>query len=149
MAQYQNQQSTATPAANDTLNHIVGSATARPNLCELMIGSSANPTEQTSKFTIVRTTTAGTTPAGNTTVTERDPLGPAAGCTVGGGGYSTEPTVGETLWVFDVHQKTTFRWVAYPGREFCGTASANNGVGLVVIAQSAAYALDSAVAWLE
>lgn len=148
MSQYQNRQS-FTPASGDAANHIVGSATARAGLCEFNISSSATPVEQSGKYLIARTTTAGTTPAGNTTITKRDTFSPAAGCTVGGGGYTTEPTQGDVLWDISVHQKATFRWVAYPGREFLTSPAANAGIALFVTSQSAAFATESDVAWLE
>jgi len=148
MSLYRNRQS-FTPASGDAANHVVGSGTARAGLTEFCISSPATPVEQMGQYRVARTTTAGTTPAGNTTVVKDDPLSPAAGCTVGGGGYSTEPTSGDVLGEYSVHQKAIFRWVAYPGRELRSLPASNNGIALIVVAQSAAFAIDTMVEWME
>lgn len=149
MSQYQTRTNFTAPAANDTGVHIKASATTRAGLCEFIISSDATPVEQVGEYQIARTTSAGTTPVATLTVVKRDAFSPAAGCTAEGNGYTTEPTVGDILMDVSVHQKATFRWVAYPGRELMTTATANNGMGVLVISQSAAFSLNLAVAWME
>jgi len=130
MSLYTNDQN-FTPAAADTMNHILASASVQAALAEWCLGSEATPVEQAGKYRIARTTTTGTTPAGSTTVVKVNTMGPAAACTAGGGGYTTEPTVGDIFQTIPVHQKATFRWVAYPGREFRSAPTANNGVAVI------------------
>src|SRR3990172_8272420 len=117
-----------TPAAADTAMHVLASATTRAGLCEFLISSDATPVEQSGEHQVVRTTTTGTTPAGSTTVVKLSNFSPTAGCTFGGGGYTTEPTPGDVLMDLSVHQKATFRWVAYPGREMWSTPAASAGI---------------------
>ena len=139
----------ASPAAADTGIHLLCSASARAKLSEYVISSAASPVEQSGQYQIVRTTDAGTTAGASLTVESVDPLSPTASVTAEGDGYATEPTVGDIMMEVSVHQKATFRWVAYPGREIQSVASANNGIGLVVIGQSAAFELDLSVEWSE
>jgi len=138
-----------TPASADTIHHIKGSTTTRAGMCEFVISSDATPVEQSGKYQVVRTTTAGTTPAGSTTIVKGSNFSPTAGCTYEGGGYTTEPTVGDQLMDVAVHQKATFRWVAYPGRELWSSPASNAGIGLVCVSQSAAFSIQSEIAWLE
>ena len=138
-----------TPAAADTALHVLASATTRGGLCEFVIGSDATPVEQSGEYQIIRTTTTGTTPAGNTTVVKVNSFSPGAACTFGGGGYTTEPTPGDVLMDVPVHQKATFRWVAYPGRELMSTPAASAGIGMVVVGQSAAFSINTSCMWLE
>ena len=138
-----------TPASLDTAHHILASATTRCGVCEFILSSDATPVEQQGEYQLVRTTSTGTTPAGSTTIVRASSFSPAPGCTYGGGGYTTEPTFTDILMDVGVHQKATFRWVAYPGRELFNTPAASAGVGLTVVQQSAAFALSTTIYWLE
>lgn len=139
-----------TPAAADSAMHInVAAAGGRARLCEFLISSDAAPVEQTGEYQVQRTTAVGTTPAGNSTVVKVDPFSPVALCTFSGGGYTTEPAAGDILMDVSVHQKATFRWVAYPGRELVSLTTANNGISLTVIGQSAAFSINTSCMWLE
>jgi hypothetical protein len=146
---YRTRTNFASPAAADTGIHLLCSATARAKLSEFIISSDASPVEQSGEYQIGRTTTAGTTAGATLTVQSSDPLSPTASVTAEGDGYATEPTVGDIMMDVAVHQKATFRWVAYPGREIQSVASANNGIGLIVIGQSAAFSLNLSVEWSE
>jgi len=141
----------AAPAANDTALHLKCSATVRAGLCEATIGSNAAPVEQSGDYRIVRTTTAGTTPVATPAIEKHSEFSPASGigATAEGNGYTTEPTVGDTMLHLPLHQKATHRFVAYPGREIWSIVAANNGIGLVVIAQSAAFAINASLVWME
>jgi hypothetical protein len=152
MSYYAGRIAVATPAAADNILHIKASATTRGGLCEFEISSDATPVEQSGEYQVVRTTTTGTTPvSGNTTIVKLNSFSPAAGCTFDGcAGYSgAEPTVGDVVMDISVHQKATFRWVAYPGREIWSTPAASAGVGFVVVGQSAVFSLNASCTWLE
>lgn len=149
MSFYATQTAFAAPAALDTAVHIKSSATVRSHLSEFTISSPATPVEQSGSYTIIRTTSAGTTPVATLTVEKLNEYGPAAGSTAEGNGYTTEPTVGDIMMRVSVHQKATFRWVAYPGREISSLLVAANGIGITVISQSAAFAIDVSVVWME
>jgi hypothetical protein len=151
MSYYAGRVNAATPAAADTLLHIKASATTRGGLSEFIISSDATPVEQSGEYQIVRTTTVGTTPAsGNTAIVKLNSFSPAAACTFDGcNGYATEPVPGDLVMDVSVHQKATFRWVAYPGREIWSTPAASAGVGFVVVGQSAVFSLNASCTWLE
>lgn len=146
---YRTRTAFASPAADDTGIHILGGAAIRAKLSEFIISSDAAPVEQNGEYQIVRTTSAGTTAGATLTVESVDPLSPTASASAEGNGYATEPTVGDIMMDVSVHQKATFRWVAYPGREIQSVVAANNGIGLVVIAQSAAFSLNLSTEWSE
>lgn len=149
MAYFSGRQNQGTVVALDTLHHILCSATVRAGLSEFIISSDATPVEQTGEYQVIRTTSTGTTPAGSTTVVKLNTMGPSAGATYGGGGYTTEPTFTDMLMDVSVHQKATFRWVAYPGREIFSAPTASNGIGIAVVSQSAAFSLSSTIIWME
>jgi hypothetical protein len=142
---------TPSAAPGRTVAHILASATVRCGLCEYVISSDATPNEYTGEYQICRTTSAGVGgSSGSTTVVKLNTFSPTAGCTFGGGGYvTTDPTVGDVLMDVSVHQKATFRWVAYPGREINSSPTASNGVALVNIQQSTAFSINAGVTWLE
>ena len=149
MALYATRTNFTAPAASDTIIHLKGSATIRPRLAELILGSDAAPVEQSGEYQIARTSTAGTTPVATLTVVKVDSFSPAAGTTAEGNGYTTEPTPGDLLMDIPLHQKATFRFVAYPGRELCQTPAANAGICLINIGQSAVFSLNASVIWVE
>lgn len=136
----------------DVLLHIKGSATTRNGLCEFIISSDATPNEYMGEYQIVRTSTSGTTPvSGNTTIVKLNTFSPAAGCTFDGcTGYSgADPTVTDVLMDVSVHQKATFRWVAYPGREILSAFTAAGGNALLCQQQSTAFLVNASCVWLE
>jgi hypothetical protein len=151
MSFYAGRINTGTPAALDTFLHIKGTATTRAGLCEFIISSDASPVEQTGEYQIQRTSTNGTTPAaGNTTIVKLNTFSPAAGCTFDGcSGYTTEPTITDVVMDVSVHQKATFRWVAYPGREILSAFTAAGGIALALIQQSAAFTVNASCVWQE
>ena len=149
MAFYRTQANKATPAALDTLVHLKCSATIRAKLSEFILSSDDSPVEQTTNYQITRTTSAGTTPVTTLTIESVEPLSPTSAVTAEGDGYATEPTIGDIMMDFNVHQKATYRWVAYPGREIHSVAAANNGLAMAIIAQTAAYAISSCFEWSE
>lgn len=149
MSLYRTSTNFASPGALDTGIHIKGSATVRIKLSEFVVSSGAAPVEQTTEYQIQRTTSAGTTPGATLTVESVDPLSQTAAATAEGDGYATEPTIGDIMKEFSVHQKAIYRWVAYPGREIHSVAAANNGIGLNIIQQSAAFSLTLSVEWME
>lgn len=153
MSYYAGRINTAAPASNpNTILHIKGTATTRAGLCEFIISSDASPNEFMGEYQIVRTSTNGTTPdTGNTTIVKLNTFSPTAGCTFDGcNGYTTEPTVTDTVMDFSVHQKATFRWVAYPGREILSAFTAAGGIGLNVVSQTGGtFTLNASCTWLE
>ena len=128
--------------------HIIGSATARAALCGFNISSDATPVEQTGEYQVARTSTTGTGAATPTPIKASN-FSPAAVCTLAVGTFSVDPTLGDLLFDTSVHQKNTFRWVAYPGREYHSAPAANAGLLIHCIQQSAAFSLNVSAEWLE
>ena len=146
---YRVQTNDAAPATADTMVHWLCSTTKRVKLSEYVLSSDASPVEQSCDWTIVRTTSVGTTAGATLTVESSDPLSQTSAITVEGNGYATEPTVGDTLMRVGVHQKATFRWVAYPGREIQSVAAASNGMGIVTNAFSTVFSVNVSAEWEE
>jgi hypothetical protein len=152
MSYYVTRTNHATVAAADTSVHMRHGTGARIGLCEYIISSDATPNEATGEFQVVRTSTTGTTPVATLTVEKVDEYSPATGVTAEGNGYATEPTVLDIMMDVNVHQKATFRWVAYPGREIKSIVQAAGGIGIVVIGQTGTGAPNSinvSTMWME
>lgn len=125
----------ATGTANKTAVNVIGTTAVRPRVSEFVIGvtTAPNATDQQLEFGIGRTTAAGTAGSSPTPLAI-DGGNVAAVCTAGIT-HSVEPTYAATYF-FDqaMNQRGLFRWVASPGYELYGTASAANGIGLKNIA---------------
>lgn len=104
----------------------------RFKLCELIVGQShATPADGATLFEVQRCTTAGT--AGSAvTPTPLDPGDTIAATTVCGQAHSADPTLtaGAIPLKIPCNQRSTFRWVAQPGRELIAPATANNGFAI-------------------
>ena len=133
----------ATNTASSTLPlfMIVGAATIRPALYDILLGSDATPADNAAKYTFQRSTTAGT-PGSSFTPIALDPADPAALASAGIAVYtSTAPALTANAFVLSValNQRATFRWVAAPGSELKIPATASNGLACMplVVAGSA------------
>ena len=122
---------TNTASATLPLLTLIGSATIRPKLYDIIIGSDATPADNAAKYVIQRCTSSGT--AGSTvTPVALDPGDPAAIAGAGLAVFSAGPilTTGYLLQM-PVNQRATFRWVAAPTKEIIAAAAANNGIALL------------------
>lgn len=117
-----------TSAATKTVWSVVGTSAVRCSIYDILVSSDATPADNSSEWMAFRCTAAGTATA--VTPTNLDSGDPAATC-VCGKNHSAEPTYGSVpLLDFAINQRATFRWVAAPGSELKGPATAANGVGL-------------------
>lgn len=111
---------------------LVGAATIRPKIYDLMIGSPSVPADQAASWALRRNTTAS---AGGTAVVPvaLDPGDPAATATamVAPGMGAPTLTAGQFLLQWAQNLRATFRWVAAPGKELIIPAVANNGISLM------------------
>lgn len=148
----------STPAASDTIIHLRGSATVRGGLCEVILSSDGTPSDtQSAEYFVTRTTSTGTTPDSTPTPHKKDQFSPSAGIVADVAttdGYATEPTpsppgIADALMAISVHQKNTFRWIAYPGQEIWSLAAASNGLGLVISSLAGAPIPVATVSWKE
>src|SRR5262245_28658915 len=119
----------AVASPTKTLLTLVGGTTIRPQLFDLVIGSTATPADNALEFILQRFTAGGT----GTAVTPEplDPADPAAIATAAVN-HTVEPTYtsGKILMDIAMNQRATQRWVPAPGREIKVPATSANGLGL-------------------
>lgn len=119
----------------------ISTTAIRPYLYDFTFGTTGTPSDSVMTVSVTRLTvmTAGTS---CTTVTQ-SPLDSvdAAATSSSGGAWTTEPTVGVTLFSVGLNVRATYRWVAAPGGELVSPATAQAGVGLRAL--SPAYVLDA------
>lgn len=120
---------------------VISTAAIRPYLYDFTFGTIGTPSDSVVTLSVSRATTmtAGTSCS---TVTP-NPLdsGDAAATSTSGGAWTTQPTVGVTLFTVGLNVRATYRWVAAPGGELICPATANAGV--LINALSPAYVLDA------
>lgn len=128
----------ASGSATKTMVTIIGSTTVRPRVFDLVLGSQATPADQAAEYAVTRFTAAGTAGSSPTPL----PLDPGDVAAVAAAGitHSAEPTytANTDLLVINLNQRATFRWVASPGYELVGPATANNGLGTRLVAATTA-----------
>lgn len=119
----------AVASPTKTLLGLTGGTTIRPQLFDLIVGSTATPADNALEFILQRYTAAGTSTA--VTPEPLDPADPAAIATAGVN-HTVEPTytAGKILMDLAMNQRATQRWVPAPGREIKAPATAANGLGL-------------------
>lgn len=140
---------TNTASSTAPLFDLVGAATVRPRVYEVISGSDATPANQAAKFAIQRITADFGTPVAVTPV-KLDPGDPASLCLFSTpGGTAPTVTANSTLLQWAHNQQATFRWVAQQDSELIIPATANNGVCLMpLVATSAANYVFQAY-WVE
>jgi hypothetical protein len=121
--------SAAVASPTKTTLTLVSSTTIRPEIFDLILGSTATPADNALQWLLQRFTAAGTVTA--VTPTALDPGNPAATATAGKNA-SAEPTytAGAILLEIAMNQRSTQRWVAAPGGELILPATGANGVGV-------------------
>lgn len=131
--------------------NLVGAATRRLKVFDLIIGCDAAPADQASKFALRRTTVDGS-PLTNFAPTKLDPADGASvallDLTWTGG---QEPTITANSDVLQVamNQRATFRWVAAPGSELVVPATAEAGLALMAAVATSPANHAFTVLWTE
>lgn len=111
-----------------TIVTVIGSATIRPAIYDLLVGCGGTPADQGAVIRCQRTTTAGTVSSVTPEPLDGDDL-PAV--STAGQTATAEPTyAGVPYLQFGLHQRASFRWVAAPGGELRVTGATNNGMGV-------------------
>lgn len=117
--------------------HTVASPVTRPSLYDVTVGCAATAADEATKFTLNRTTTAGTA----TAFTPHN-LDPDSGVAAefaskhgNGSAFGAEPTYtsGAVLLKIPLNQRNTFRWVTDESTGFILPATQNNGIGLLSV----------------
>jgi hypothetical protein len=139
----------ATGTANKSLITIIAAATVRPAVFDVLIGNAQTPADQSANVALQRFTAVGT--AGSSPTPEPLDAGERAALATAGITHSAEPTYTANKKGLNIslNQRATFRWVASPGYEFKAPATANNGVGLVMVSATAAMILDGTLMFTE
>lgn len=148
MARYSGTGTQATATANRSAIFVEEGATVRrAKVYDIMIGCAATPGDQAARYGVYRAT--GGTAAG-TAVTEFALDGADVAATIAAlSDVSTEPTGKTTCLDIPLNQRATFRWVAAPGSEIIIPATADNGVGIEVLATTSAHVPIVTVLWME
>jgi hypothetical protein len=135
--------------ATKTAVAIIGSTTARPALYDIIVGSLTTPADVAIRAAASRFTAVGT--AGSAFTPVALDSGDVASVTTAGVTHSAEPTYTATqdLVAIPFNQRATFRWVAAPGYELKGPASANNGIGVRLVSAGSAAVLTAGVHFFE
>lgn len=124
--------------ASDTVISVIGSATARPKIYDIVLSSSSTPNDYSASFNLQRFSADGT----GTAVTPQplDSASPAAVAT-SKHTYTAEPTLtaGAILLEIAHNQRATVRWVAAPGSELVVPATSGNGLAIVCAAVSTQF----------
>ena len=138
----------ATGSALKTAVTVIASATVRPRIYDLVVGNQNTPVDQSGLYAVTRFTAAGT--AGSSpTPTVLDPNDVAAIAT-NGISHSAEPTYAATdLLQIPLHQRSTMRYVTAQGFEFLAPATAANGLGVRLVASTAAFVSNVSAFWFE
>ncbi|MCI0403569.1 MAG: hypothetical protein L0212_08610 [Acidobacteria bacterium] len=123
----QGSQNVASPT--DSVLGVTGTTAVRPEIYDLIFGSSATPADNALNWLVQRYTVVGA----GTTVTPQslDPNEVAATFT-SLSDHTTEPTytAGAILLNISANQRSTQRWVAAPNGALKIPATANNGLGV-------------------
>ncbi len=124
-----------------TLVTTIGAASAprRLKIYDFLIGTTGTPADNYLEWDISRMTADDGTKT-NVTPTALDPADPAA-ATLSRANFTAEGTITATSSVFylGLNQRASYRWVASPGGELVGPATA--AAGFAVRAKSAVYVL--------
>jgi len=141
-----------TNTAATTLLYVVNGATSprRLALFEFIIGSDHVPADSAFQYNIRRITDEDATPGGTAvTPTKLDEADPAA-LSNGVEGPAAEPTfeAGQILEIA-MNQRTTFRWIAVPNREFKVAATEDHGFGIFVAQAVTAVVANATMLYTE
>ena len=129
MAKYSTRGSMALIAAT-SVQSVIGSATVRPRIYDIVLSSSSAPNDYSASFGFQRFTADGT----GTAVTPKpldfaDPVSIATSKNT----YTVEPTLtaNEILLQLAHNIRATVRWLCAPGSELIIPATAGNGIAMV------------------
>ena len=120
---------------------LISTTAIRPYIYDFTFGTTGTPSDSVITLSVSRATTmtAGTS-CSTVTANPLDSTDSASTSSCGGA-WTTQPTVGVTLFQVGLNVRATYRWVAAPGGELICPATAN--AGLLMNALSPAYTLDA------
>jgi hypothetical protein len=144
-----NSNKTNTVSSTAPMWNLLGSATRRLHVYEIIVASDATPGDQASKFALMRTTARGT----QSTTIAPNALNPESPASIANldTAWSVDPTITalSQLLQFALNQRATFRWVAVPGSEIIVPATANAGLALVSVVSTGPVNFAFSIFWKE
>ncbi len=151
MRRYAGYQTAKTNTTSTTVPQwsLVGAATFRIQLYDILVGADATPADNYAEFSLKRNTSNGT--AGSTfTPIALDPGDPASLATfiTNQNGTPTLTASSEMLGI-TLNQRATFRWVAVPDGEIIVPATAANGLSLMAVGSNATGTYNWTCHWKE
>lgn len=141
----------AAAGTDKTILALISATTCRPKLYQMILGSITSPADVQTKLHLERFTALGTEGSGFAPL-KLDPGAPTADSDYGVGTYDPdEPTytASAILMAVTIHQRATWQWNAYPGRELIAPATANNGIGLQSQSSGDAPTIDATMYHME
>jgi hypothetical protein len=140
----------AAAGTNKTILALISATTVRPQIYQMILGSITAPADIQTKLHLERFTAIGTEGSGFTPL-PLDSTSPAALGDYGVGVYAAEPTytASAILMAVTIHQRATWQWNAYPGRELVIPKTANNGIGLQSQSSGATPTIDATIYHME
>ena len=130
-----------------TILELLGAATVRFALYDVMWGASGTPADQPMVYGVIRITATGT----GTSVTPEalDPASPT-GEVLAEEDSTVEPTVtGINLIEIPVNLRASYRWVAAPGGELVVAAVAGEGLAVTGLSSGYTGQAESTTHWIE
>lgn len=129
---------------------LIGTTGSRPEVYDVLAGSSSAPADHSGRFNITRCSSVGT-PGTSPTPAPIDPSDPGTPITTAGLAVfsSTPPTLGTVLLQWGQLQKGTFRFAAAPGKELKGPYTANNGLAFMNPAVDSTFTYDFTIQFHE
>lgn len=138
----------AVASPTDTCLGITGGTAVRPEIYDVLIGSSATPADNAIIWKIQRTTAAGT----STSVTPAAlDSGDPASTTTAGQAHSAEPTYTASTVLFNLalNQRASHRFIADPNGGMKAPATSNNGLALYPVHSSFTGNVDATIHFCE
>lgn len=145
-----NTQSSTIPIGN-----LIGAATIRPRIYDVLLGGEGTPADNSSKIQFQRETTVGTwAGAGGAAITPQaiDPADPASLATANQGVCSAGPTLTAAAFLLTMtkNMRGMARWVCDEDRGLVIPATANNGIAMVpTVIGGVAYTEDFTLLFAE
>ena len=116
--------------AADTVLSVIGSATARPKVSDIVLSSASTPNDYSAGFLVQRFSADGT---GTSVTPQPTDFNERAAVATSKHTYTIEPTLtaNEILLEMAHNLRATVRWIANPGYELVIPALAGDGLALV------------------
>lgn len=127
------------------VNNTAAGANVRGAIYEFIISSGATPGDQTTRWSLDRTTTVGTGSALAEVALDPSSQSPVAESR----SLASPSLVGSVFMTMSVNQRVTYRWVSAPNAAIIFPATASAGVAITVANPTGAYTCDFTIMWME